>query len=60
MEKVAKISETNSGDCWHLLAAGDAKKRAAATYVHYETTAIVPLVIVAFEWLGKLPQEAAQ
>lgn len=57
MEGVSKIAETNNGDNWHDLAAGDAEARKAATYRHYKTIAIVPLSILAFEWIGKLPQE---
>lgn len=57
MTSVSKISETNNGDCWDRLCAGDTKARERATYIHYKTTATVPLTVVAFEWLGKLPQE---
>lgn len=57
MECVSKISETNNGDCWEELAAGNKRLRAACNYKHYKVGAIVPLVIIAFEWIGKLPQE---
>jgi hypothetical protein len=57
MGSVSKISETNNGDCWHALAAGDKRLRRAARYEHYTTTAVIPLVIAAFEWLGATPQE---
>lgn len=57
MEQVSKISETNNGDCWEKLCEGDERLRRACTYRHYTTQAVVPLVIVAFEWLGALPQE---
>lgn len=56
-EKVSKISETNNGDCWEKLCAGDEQLRRICTYKHYTTSAVVPLVIVAFEWKGTLPQE---
>ena len=58
LEKVSKIADTNNGDCWELLAAGDAELRRVCTYRHYKTTAVIPLVIAAFEWVGDLPQEA--
>ena len=54
---VSKIHETNDGDNWEKLAAGDAAARKKATYRHYTTDAVVPLNVLAFEWLGKLPQE---
>ena len=54
---VSKIRETNNGDCWHELAAGDERLREAAEYVHYETRCFMPLSIAAFEWVGKLPSE---
>lgn len=58
LESVSKIKETNNGDCWHALAAGDADLRKAASYEHYTTAAVVPLTIAAFEWVGAPPQEA--
>lgn len=57
MEKVSKIQNTNAGDNWHLLTAGDEAARKAATYAHYTTPGNLPLVIACFEWVGKLPQE---
>lgn len=57
MEGVSKICETNNGDNWHLLAAGDEAARKKATYAHYTTNMVVPLAIGAFEWLGRTPQE---
>lgn len=59
MGSVSKISETNNQDCWEGLAGGDERLRAAATYRHYTTPAVIPLVIAAFEWVGLTPQEAA-
>jgi uncharacterized protein (TIGR02996 family) len=60
MESVSKILETNNGDCWEELAAGNEDLRKAASYKHYTTSAVVPLSIIAFVWTGVLPQEAAQ
>ena len=57
MEAVSKIAETNNGDCWEELAGGNEDLRRQATYKHYKTLAVIPLVIAAFEWTGKLPQE---
>lgn len=57
MESVSKVSDTNGGDVWHLLAGGDVKARKKATYVHYATRATVPLTVAAFIWEGLLPQE---
>ena len=57
MEHVSKISNTNDGDVWHKIAGGDITARKKATYIHYSTRVTIPLTIVAFEWLGKLPQE---
>lgn len=59
LESVSKIAETNNGDNWEKLAAGDKQERKRATYRHYTTPAVVPLTIAAFEWTGKLPQEEA-
>jgi hypothetical protein len=53
---VSKVSETNNGDCWHGLAAGDKKLRIAATYHHYDTAVFLPLTIAAVEWVGELPR----
>ena len=60
LEQVSKITYTNDGDVWHLMAAGDAKARKKASYVHYTTRATLPLTVAAFEWVGKLPQEENQ
>lgn len=57
MECVSKIAETNNGDCWESLAAGDERLRAACDYRHHTTPGVFPLGIAAFEWVGKLPQE---
>ena len=57
MEKVSKVAETNNGDCWEELAAGNEDLRRRAAYKHYKTLAVIPLVIAAFVWVGKLPQE---
>jgi hypothetical protein len=57
-ESVSKIHETNAGDNWERLAAGDRDARRAATYRHYAVPATVPLSIIAFEWVGETPQEA--
>jgi hypothetical protein len=57
MEGVSKICETNNGDCWDELTAGNERLRAACSYKHYKVPAAVPLTIIAFEWAGKLPQE---
>lgn len=54
---VSKISETNNGDNWHEIAAGNEQARKRATYLHYATAGVYPLSIAAFEWEGKLPQE---
>lgn len=56
-DKASKIHETNNGDCWEKLAAGDKQLRAACTYRHHTTPTVIPLVIAAIEWLGNLPQE---
>lgn len=56
LEKVSKI-DTNNGDCWHELAAGDERLRKACTYFHFTTPAVLPLTIAAFEWAGRVPQE---
>jgi hypothetical protein len=57
MEKVSKIAETHGGDNWEELAAGDAAARTRCDYKHYQGLAAIPLVIAAFTWTGKLPQE---
>lgn len=60
----SKICETNNGDNWHQLAAGDNKARKAATYKHYpdgdeETQGIILGlgVVMKCGWVGKTPQE---
>ena len=59
-ESVSKVSDTNAGDVWHLLAAGDEKARKAATYLHYTVPVILGLgVVCKIEWVGKTPQEEA-
>jgi len=60
MEYVSKVVNTNNGDCWEELAAGNEEARKEATYKHYKVVAIVPLSILAFEWVGLLPQEQEQ
>lgn len=60
MVSVSKITETNNGDCWHNLAAGDEQLREACSYAHYKTAMVIPLTIAAFEWVGKTPQEETQ
>lgn len=58
MESCSKISDTNAGDVWHQLAAGDKAARKAATFIHYTTPVILGLgAVVKIEWLGKTPQE---
>lgn len=54
----SKISDTNNGDNWHLIAAGDKRARDACTYHHHETPIVLPLSIAAIEWVGETPQEA--
>ena len=56
-QSVSKITETNNADCWHAMAAGDEELRSAASYEHYKTATFMPISIVAFEWVGKTPQE---
>jgi hypothetical protein len=57
LEGCSKISETNNGDVWFDMAAGDKKLRKAATYVHAKTPLVIPLVIAAVLWEGKTPAE---
>ena len=59
LEGVSKVAETNNGDVWHELAAGDERLRRACDYRHHTTPVVVPLGIAAIEWVGKLPQEAS-
>lgn len=56
LEQVSKIENTNNGDNWHELAKGNNEARAAASYIHYDTPAFVPVSIAAFEWFGDLPK----
>lgn len=57
-ESCSKIADTNNGDCWEKLAAGDKNLRAACSYKHYSTPVILGMGVVAkIEWLGKTPQE---
>jgi len=57
LESVSKVCETNDGDNWHELAAGNTAARKKAKYEHYRTPVILPLSIAAFEYVGKTPQE---
>jgi len=59
MSHVSKIADTNDGDNWHLIAAGDKRARDTCTYHHYETPLVLPLSIAAIEWVGETPAEAA-
>lgn len=59
MSHVSKIADTNDGDNWHLIAAGDKLARDTCTYHHYETPLVLPLSIAAIEWVGETPAEAA-
>ncbi len=57
-ESTSKITDTNNGDCWHDLAAGNMEARRRASYQHYRTPAILGLgVVFKTEWNGKTPQE---
>ena len=58
LESSSKIHDTNNGDVWERLAAGDQSLREAAEYRHDETPRIVPVSISALEWLGETPKEA--
>lgn len=58
MASCSKISDTNAGDVWHKLAAGDKAARATATFIHYRVPVILGLgAVVKIEWAGKTPQE---
>lgn len=50
--------DTRDGDVWHLLAAGDKRRRKNAEYWHDKTERLVVLSITALEWIGETPQEA--
>ena len=58
MESCSKIADTNNGDNWEKLAAGDKEARRRATYRHYTTAVILGMgAVVKIEWVGKTPQE---
>lgn len=64
MEGCSKISDTNAGDVWQQLAAGDQQARKAATYIHYadgdgETDGVIlgMGVVMKTGWKGKTPKE---
>jgi hypothetical protein len=59
-EQVSKVEDTNSGDNWHELAAGNTEARRRAAYLHYTTAVFLPLSIAAFEWVGDLPSRPEQ
>lgn len=64
-QSLSKICQTNDGDNWEKLAAGDMAARLRATYRHYaddpEQPHILGLGVVAkLAWTGKTPQEALQ
>ena len=52
---VSKIANTNNGDCWEDLCAGDIDARKKATYKRYPTPLCCPIAIGCFEWVGDLP-----
>ncbi len=56
-EAVSKIKETNNGDVWHKLAAGEEELREQCTYAHHKTNVVLPLSIGAIEWAGETPIE---
>jgi hypothetical protein len=59
-EKVSKF-DTNAGDVFGEIAAGDRELRRRATYQHFQGKALLGLGRVAvFEWVGQLPQEYAK
>lgn len=58
LSSASKIDNTNEGDNWHILAAGNERARKAAKYLHHTTELIIPLTIAALEWVGETPQEA--
>ena len=58
MESCSKISDTNNGDNWEQLAAGEKTARKAASYRHYTVPVLLGLgAVCKIEWLGKTPQE---
>lgn len=62
-DSVSKICETNNGDNWEKLAAGDMESRRKATYRHYRPTSdgrrlILGMgVVCKIPWEGNTPQE---
>jgi hypothetical protein len=54
---VSKIAETNNGDNWHEIAAGDEEARKAATYKHYKETSDGRGVILGMGVVNKIPWE---
>jgi hypothetical protein len=57
-ESCSKITETNDGDNWHKLAAGDKAARKKASYKHYTTPVILGMgAVVKIFWEGNTPQE---
>lgn len=54
MEFASKVDIENQGDRWNALCAGDETLRKAARYWHQPGKIVVPLSIVAMEWLGDL------
>jgi uncharacterized protein (TIGR02996 family) len=58
-EQVSKF-DTNAGDVFGEIAAGDETLRRGCTYQHFQGKALLGLGRVGvFEWVGKLPQEYA-
>ena len=56
-EQASKF-DTNAGDVFGEIAAGDKGLRSRATYQHFQGKAILGMGRVAvFEWAGQLPQE---
>lgn len=57
-ESASKVVDTNDGDCWEELCAGNKAARSRAEYRHYKTPVILGMGVVAkIEWVGKTPQE---
>ena len=57
MDSCSKL-DTQQGDIWHDLAAGDERRRKACSYWHDKGERIVVLSITCVEWKGKTPQES--
>lgn len=57
MSSCSKL-DTQNGDVWHKLCAGDKRLREACRYWHSKGERIVVLSITAEEWEGETPQEA--